>query len=54
MDAAFKINNRSVGHGKQCVLVFECVEDGLIMRWALQFEVEHQRKKEGPNGTWKR
>ena len=54
--AGFEGNHRSVGYGKQCLLVWPCVEE---REWshlgrALFFYVESQRTKGRPKRTWKR
>ena len=53
--AGLEVNNRSVRHGKQCLLAWSCAEekDDHIIRKALDFEVEGQRKNGSPKRTWK-
>ena len=51
--AGFEGNYGSVGYGKQCCHVLRR-EDGHVLRRALEFEVEGQRKKGRPKRTWKK
>ena len=48
--------HRSVGYGKHCSLVRSCVEEGgwSVLRRALDFKVEGQRKKGRPKRTWRK
>ena len=45
-----KGNDRSVGYGKQCWLVWSCVEE---RGWSRDFVVEGERWKGRPKRTWK-
>ena len=49
--AGFEGNHRSVGYGKQCMLVWYDVQ---VLGRALEFEVESQRKKGRLKRTWKK
>ena len=51
--AGFEGNHRSVENGKQCSLVWSCVEERMWSHHekALDFEVEGQRKKGRPKRT---
>ena len=52
----FERNHISFGYGKQCSLVWYVLrrENGHVLRRALDFEVEGQRKKWRPKRTWQK
>ena len=52
----FEGNHRSVGYGEQCSWYGHVLrrEDGYVIRRALDFEIEGQRKKGRPKRTWKK
>ena len=47
--------NESVGYGKQCALVWSCVEERMVISSrALELDTESQRKKGRLKRTWKK